>query len=43
MIALVGGTATDPLKYKGQYSSLARFQEQILTAMYRQAINVNKP
>jgi CubicO group peptidase (beta-lactamase class C family) len=38
MIALVGGTATDPLKYKGSYSSLARFQEQILTNMYRRVI-----
>jgi hypothetical protein len=43
MIALVGGTSTDPLKYKGQYSSLARFQEQILTAMYQQAIALRKP
>jgi hypothetical protein len=38
MVALVGGTSTDPLAYKGQYSSLARFQEQILTSMYRRAI-----
>jgi CubicO group peptidase (beta-lactamase class C family) len=43
MIALVGGTATDPLAYKGQYSSLARFQEQILTTMYQQAIAIKKP
>lgn len=40
MIALVGGTSTDPLAYKGMYSSLARFQEQILTAMHRRAIMV---
>jgi CubicO group peptidase (beta-lactamase class C family) len=40
MVALVGGTSTDPLAYKGAYSSLARFQEQILTAMYRRAILV---
>ena len=40
MIALVGGTSTDPLAYKGAYSSLARFQEQILTAMHRGAILV---
>jgi hypothetical protein len=40
MIALVGGTSTDPLAYKGKYSSLARFQEQILTSMYRHAIVV---
>jgi CubicO group peptidase (beta-lactamase class C family) len=38
IIALVGGTATDPLAYKGQYSSLARFQEQILTSVFRRAI-----
>ena len=40
MIALVGGTSTDPLAYKGAYSSLARFQEQILTAMHQRAILV---
>jgi CubicO group peptidase (beta-lactamase class C family) len=38
MVALVGGTSTDPLAYKGKYSSLARFQEQILTSMYRRTI-----
>jgi CubicO group peptidase (beta-lactamase class C family) len=42
MVALVGGTSTDPLKYKGKYSSLARFQEQILTRVYRRAILVQK-
>jgi CubicO group peptidase (beta-lactamase class C family) len=41
MIALVGGTSTDPLAYKGLYSSLARFQEQILTAVHRRAILVH--
>jgi CubicO group peptidase (beta-lactamase class C family) len=41
MVALVGGTSTDPLAYKGSYSSLARFQEQILTAMHRRAILVH--
>jgi CubicO group peptidase (beta-lactamase class C family) len=40
MVALVGGTSTDPLAYKGLYSSLARFQEQILTAVHRRAILV---
>jgi CubicO group peptidase (beta-lactamase class C family) len=40
MVALVGGTSTDPLAYKGTYSSLARFQEQILTVMHRRAILV---
>lgn len=38
MVALVGGTSTDPLAYRGKYSPLARFQEQILTSMYRRAI-----
>jgi CubicO group peptidase (beta-lactamase class C family) len=42
MVALVGGTSTDPLAYKGKYSSLARFQEQILTSTYRRAILVQK-
>jgi CubicO group peptidase (beta-lactamase class C family) len=41
MVALVGGTSTDPLAYKGTYSSLARFEEQILTAMHRRAILVH--
>jgi CubicO group peptidase (beta-lactamase class C family) len=42
MIVLVGGTSTDPFSAanKGQYSSLARFQERILTALYRRAILV---
>jgi CubicO group peptidase (beta-lactamase class C family) len=38
MVVLVGGTSTDPLAYKGQYSALARFEEKILTSMYRRAI-----
>lgn len=42
IIALVGGTSTNPLAYKGQYSSLARFQEQILTSIYRRAILMQK-
>ena len=42
MIVLVGGTSTDPFSAanKGRYSSLARFQERILTALYRRAIMV---
>jgi CubicO group peptidase (beta-lactamase class C family) len=40
IVVLVGGTATDPLAYKGRYSSLARFEEQILTAVHRRAILV---
>ena len=38
MVALVSGTSTDPEASKGRYSSLAPFQEKILTAMYRRAI-----
>jgi hypothetical protein len=40
MIVLVGGTSTDPFApaNKGKYSSLARFQERILTALYKHAI-----
>jgi CubicO group peptidase (beta-lactamase class C family) len=40
MIVLVGGTSTDPFgpANKGRYSSLARFQERILNALYRGAI-----
>ena len=40
MIVLVGGTSTDPFEpaNKGKYSSLARFQERILTALYRGVI-----
>jgi CubicO group peptidase (beta-lactamase class C family) len=40
MIALVGGTSTDPFApaNKGTYSPLARFQERILTALYQGAI-----
>jgi CubicO group peptidase (beta-lactamase class C family) len=42
MIALVGGTSIDPQVYKGKYSALERFQEQILTSMYRRAILVQQ-
>ena len=38
MVALVGGTSTDPEAYRGQFSSLARFQEQILSSLHRRAI-----
>jgi hypothetical protein len=40
MIVLAGGTSTDPFAptNKGRYSSLARFQESILTALYRGAV-----
>ncbi|WP_051971907.1 serine hydrolase [Massilia sp. 9096] len=42
MVVLVGGTSTDPFSNanKGEYSALARFQERILTVLYRRAILV---
>jgi CubicO group peptidase (beta-lactamase class C family) len=40
MIALVGGTSTDPFSpaNKGKYSALVRFQERILTTLYQGVI-----
>jgi CubicO group peptidase (beta-lactamase class C family) len=38
VVVLVGGTATDPLANKGAYSALARFEERIISALYRGAI-----
>ncbi len=38
IVMLVGGTTADPDKDKGRYSAMARFEERILTALYRQAI-----
>jgi CubicO group peptidase (beta-lactamase class C family) len=42
MVVLVGGTSTDPFSSanKGRYSALERFQERILTVLYRRAILV---
>jgi CubicO group peptidase (beta-lactamase class C family) len=37
MIFLVGGTAADPETDKGQYSAFYRYEERILTALYRGA------
>jgi CubicO group peptidase (beta-lactamase class C family) len=37
MVVLVGGTSSDPAAQKGHYSSMPRFQERILTALYRGA------
>jgi CubicO group peptidase (beta-lactamase class C family) len=39
MVVLVGGVAADPEKHPGQYSSMARFEERILTAMYRRILS----
>ena len=41
MVMLVGGTSSDPDAYKGTYSAMPRFQEQVLTALYRRAIAAN--
>lgn len=38
IIAFVGGTGTDPELYKGLSSPLVRFQEQLISALYRKAI-----
>jgi CubicO group peptidase (beta-lactamase class C family) len=38
VVVLVGGTSTDPLANKGSYSALARFEERIISALYRGAI-----
>jgi CubicO group peptidase (beta-lactamase class C family) len=38
MVVLVGGVATDPEQYKGTYSSMARFEERILTTLYRRVM-----
>jgi CubicO group peptidase (beta-lactamase class C family) len=42
IVMLVGGTSTDPFSSanQGRYSALARFEERILTALYRRAILV---
>jgi CubicO group peptidase (beta-lactamase class C family) len=38
MIVLVGGVSSDPDAYKGAYSSMARFEERILSAMHRRLL-----
>jgi CubicO group peptidase (beta-lactamase class C family) len=38
MVVLVGGTSADPETRRGAHSSMARFEERILTALYRRAI-----
>lgn len=42
MIFLVGGTAADPEAHKGEYSALYRYEERILTALYRGALQVRQ-
>ncbi|THC43540.1 serine hydrolase [Massilia sp. Mn16-1_5] len=38
LIVLVGGTSSDPGLQKGTYSALARFEERVLTSLFRHAI-----
>jgi hypothetical protein len=38
MIVLAGGSSADPGSDKGRYSAMARFEERILSALYRHAI-----
>jgi len=38
MVVLVGGVSSDPDAYKGVYSSMARFEERILSAMHRRLL-----
>ena len=42
MIFLVGGPGYDPETYSGKYSAHYRYEEQILTALHRHAIDVNQ-
>jgi CubicO group peptidase (beta-lactamase class C family) len=38
MVALIGGTSSDPEQQRGVHSSMARFEERILSALYRRAL-----
>jgi CubicO group peptidase (beta-lactamase class C family) len=38
LIFLVGGTAADPETHKGEYSAFYRYEERILTALFRGAL-----
>lgn len=38
MIVLAGGVSSDPEQQKGRHSARARYEERILTALYRRAI-----
>jgi CubicO group peptidase (beta-lactamase class C family) len=38
MVVLVGGVSSDPEAYKGKYSAMPRFEEQVLTSLYKSAI-----
>lgn len=39
IVVLIGGTGADPATQPGQYSALARFEENIVTALYRGIID----
>jgi CubicO group peptidase (beta-lactamase class C family) len=43
MVALVGGTSADPETQRGVYSSMARFEERILSTLYQRALLDKKP
>ncbi|SFB70436.1 serine hydrolase domain-containing protein [Massilia yuzhufengensis] len=43
VIVLAGGSSADPEINKGRYSALARYEERILTALYRHAIVGQRP
>ena len=38
MVALIGGTSSDPERQRGVHSSMARFEERILSALHQRAI-----
>ncbi|MDB5908025.1 MAG: serine hydrolase [Massilia sp.] len=38
MVVLVGGTSSDPEVQRGRHSSMARYEERIMTAIYQRAI-----
>jgi len=42
LIVLAGGVSSDPEQDKGRYSALARYEERILTALYRRAIGAHR-
>lgn len=41
MVVLVGGVSSDPDAYKGVYSAMPRFEEQILSALHRRVLRGN--
>lgn len=42
LVVLAGGVSSDPEQDKGRYSAMARYEERILTALYRRAIAVER-